>query len=211
MNILDLSHPLQNGMPVYPGTEPPVIRDLFTIEKDGFNEKGLEIVTHLGTHIDAAAHMLKNGKTLDEYSLDRFAGPGIKVDVSAEEVKEIEIHHLENVLLSNPQAEFLIIQTGWERFWGGDKYFMNFPVLSSRAAEWIAGRGLKGIGFDAVSVDPVSAEEMKIHRILLKTEMVIIENLTNLKKLPSGVFEFFCTPLKIKDADGSPVRAFARW
>jgi kynurenine formamidase len=41
--------------------------------------------------------------------------------------------------------------------------------------------------------------------------MVIIENLTNLKKLPSGVFEFFCTPLKIKDADGSPVRAFARW
>jgi len=70
--------------------------------------------------------------------------------------------------------------------------------------EWILS--LKGVGVDAISVDPVGSSTFVIHKIFLQKNILIIENLTNLERLPQTCL-FTCLPLKIKDADGSPVRA----
>jgi len=72
------------------------------------------------------------------------------------------------------------------------------------------GRLLPGIGVDVASVDPIDADTFRIHGILFAANFVIVENLTNLDRLPRGtLFTFAALPLPIRDADGAPVRALA--
>jgi len=106
-------------------------------------------------------------------------------------------------------CEFVLFHTGWSRLWGKETYFEGFPVLAPAAAHWLADRELKGIGFDAVSVDPVGSADYPNHRILFRKGMLSIENLTGLEPLIGRRFLFSCLPLKIEEADGSPVRAVA--
>jgi arylformamidase len=73
----------------------------------------------------------------------------------------------------------------------------------------LTGFPLKGIGLDAISIDPITSTDFAIHHILLSKEILIVENLNNLNAIPVDFFEFFSMPLWIKSADGSPVRAVA--
>lgn len=98
---------------------------------------------------------------------------------------------------------------GWSQYWGKDDYFANFPVVTLEAAEWVAGIGLKGIGFDTISADSSDTQAYPIHKILLGSDMVIVENLANLDQLQAGPVEFICLPLAFQQADGSPIRAVA--
>ena len=82
MNLIDLTHPISEDMPVYPGTEPPVIVTGCTVAEDGFFEKKITLFSHTGTHIDAPAHLLEDGRTLDYFPVDRYVGPAIVLDCS---------------------------------------------------------------------------------------------------------------------------------
>lgn len=63
--LIDLTHPIASNMPVYPGTEPPVLITGCTIDESGFLEKKITLYSHTGTHVDAPAHLIKGAKTLD--------------------------------------------------------------------------------------------------------------------------------------------------
>jgi kynurenine formamidase len=106
-------------------------------------------------------------------------------------------------------ADFLLLNTGWDGKWGSKGYFSGFPVLTPEAAEFLAESGLKGLGVDAVSVDPAGAEDLFVHRTLLGAGMLIVENLRGLGELPAFGFTFVCAPLPLSGADGAPVRALA--
>ena len=207
MTITDLTHVISQDMPVYPGTEPPVIVDGCTIEKDGFAEKTLTMFTHTGTHMDAPAHVLKGKKTLDQLSAAFFVGKAVMLDCT-EVNGEIDIARLQEIEVDLFAADYLILKTGWCKYWGSDAYYDHFPVLSLDAAAYLAGLELRGIGIDTISVDPVSAADLPVHRILLEKNMVIIENLNLPDELPSE-FTLSCLPMKLKGADGSPIRAVA--
>jgi kynurenine formamidase len=233
MRIVDLTHYLEAGMPVYPGTESPVLEEANTISRDGFREKKITLYSHTGTHMDAPAHILPGAPTLDGLPPDQFMGTARLADIRGDirGGRKSRLVGLEELRLaaglesggrdsdtgnggSGNAAlpfEFLILRTGWEKIWGAAEYFGNFPVLDEKAARWLAGLGLKGVGLDAISVDPVESHDLPVHRILLGSGMVIVENLANLDSLPYGheQFRFFCAPLRIRDADGSPVRALA--
>lgn len=204
MKIVDLTHLIKEGMPVFPGTESPVLEAANTLERDGFREKKLHMYSHTGTHMDAPAHMIASGWTLDQVPADAFFGPAVKVDVRG--LKKIEKHHLE--LLIRPDTEFLILWTGWDQYWGSENYFGEFPALSEEAAKWLSSLALKGIGIDAISLDPMNSVKFEVHLELLSSDKVLIENLRGLEQLPE-VFLFSAMPLKLEDADGSPVRAYA--
>jgi arylformamidase len=204
MEIIDLTHTLTPSMPVYPGTEPPVIRQAATVEQDGFAEQWLGMYSHTGTHIDAPAHMLPGAPTLDRLGIDRFVGRGRVVDVSAMGGTGIGVAALADL----QDAEFVLFHTGWAQYWGEERYFAGFPVLAPEAARWLARRGLKGIGFDAISADPVGAT-FDNHLELFRSGLVLIENLTGLEQLIGKPFLFSCLPLKLEQGDGSPVRAVA--
>jgi len=207
MEFIDLTHMMETDMPVFPGIDPPVFTNDFTIEKHGFREKNLNMYSHTGTHMDAPAHILENGRTLDELSLSQFYGKGIVIKTTEPVINADFLRQFEKALGS---TDFILLNTGWPKYWGTESYFENFPVLSTDAAEYIASFSLKGFGVDTVSVDPAGSTELPVHNILLKKGMVIIENLVNLEKLPDMDFTFLAFPLKIKQGDGSPVRAVAR-
>lgn len=209
MQIVDLTQTISPQMPVYPGTEPPVFTLGCSLEVDGFVEKKLTLFSHTGTHMDAPAHLLAAGRTLDQFPAAQFVGPACCVDLSALGRSLIEVADLEPFRLLLEQVEFCLLRTGWSRYWGDDRYFSGFPVLSAAAARWLCQFGFKAIGFDAISADPVESPELPIHHILLGAGLLLIENLCNLAQLPSGPWLLSCLPLKLVEADGAPVRAVA--
>src|SRR3989344_4968218 len=78
--IIDLTMPIDERTPVYPGDPAQKIFRSATITKNGWNEKRLEFSSHFGTHIDAPFHMLENGKKLDEFPPEKFIGSAIVLD-----------------------------------------------------------------------------------------------------------------------------------
>lgn len=210
MKIIDLTHLLNPHITVYPGTEKPVFVQANTVEKDGFAEQKMTMYTHTGTHIDAPAHMLKSGKSLDLLTPDYFYGKAICIDCTNIKGKYIEQNDLEAFTEKIEQVDFVLLKTGWSKKWKSEDYFIGFPVLSKEACKWLTKFRLKGIGLDAISIDPVdNSFELANHHIIFNNEMIIIENLVNLDSVGSDIFTFSCFPLKIENADGSPVRAVA--
>lgn len=194
-------------MTVYPGDEPPTVTALARVEEDGYRVHRLTLTTHTGTHVDAPAHLLAQGRTLDRFPVSHFDGPALVVDCRAchgEISRRILASAMDGVT-----PEFVLLHTGWSRFWGTASYLTGFPVLSHEAAAWLASLPLKGVGVDTISVDRPDADDLPCHRLLLAHEIVIIENLTNLAAIPQGRCRLSCLPLLITDADGAPARVVA--
>jgi len=200
---------MDSGMPVYPGTAAPEFLQAHRLDSDGFREKRLSMVSHTGTHVDAPAHILEGGATLDALPAETFLGRGVLVDVTGDTGPTIRSDVVETGLAADDDADFLLIRTGWDRLWGSEAYFRGYPVLAPEAAAAAASAGLKGVALDCISADPADTEGFPVHRILLGAGLVIVENLRGLEELPARGFRFSCFPLRIVDADGSPVRAVA--
>ena len=209
MRFIDLSHPIRENMPLYPGTPPVRIGQLRRIETDGYREKQITFTTHTGTHVDAPAHILKNGKTLDQLPLSKFYGKGIVLDVRAFKGQLIPAEFLQ-AQNSWQSAEFVLFFTGFSAHWGRDAYFKDFPVLSLAAADLLINKEkLKGVGFDAISPDTMVSTDLPVHHKFLSAEKLIVENLNNLSLLLDKEFDLNLFPLPVPDADGLPVRAVA--
>lgn len=209
MKIIDLSHTLSPDMPVYPGTEQPTFMVGCTLEKDGFLEKKITMYSHTGTHVDAPAHLIKGAKTLDQLGVDHFHGSALLLNFEDEKEPEIELSWLIPYEKQIAAIDFLLIHSGWSRYWGTEQYFSGFKTLTVEAARWLNTFQLKGVGLDTISADVPETEDYPVHKNLLGKNTIIVENLTNLLSLPKCNFDFSCFPLKVENADGSPVRAVA--
>ncbi len=209
MRIIDLTHTIHPGMPVYPGTEPPVFACGTSLERDGFIEKRITLFSHTGTHIDAPAHILKDGPTLDRIDAARFIGSAAIVPAEAGEGGTITKTSLAPFESRLRKARFVILKTGWAARWGSPSYFGRYPTLDAEAARWLAGFDPWAVCVDAISVDTVDSFELPIHRIFMSHGCCIVENLANLDAVDAQEFTLSCLPLKLVDADGSPVRAVA--
>lgn len=209
MKIIDLTQLIHPLMPIFPETDPPKFESANTLEKNGFIEKRITMFSHTGTHMDAPYHMLPNGLPLDKFPVQQFIGHAAVLDLTTINTCTISLDYIKQFYDQIVSAEYLLINTGWSRFWDNEKYFNNFPVLSVAAASWLAEFNLKGIGIDTISFDDINDYKFSVHHIFLTKGMVLIENLTNLAAIPDQPFIFSCLPLKINNADGSPVRAVA--
>ena len=207
MKIIDLNHLLNNETTIYPGAVTSSFKATGTVEKDGYAEQEITIGTHTGTHIDAPGHMLLNGKTLDQIPLSKFVGKA--TIIRCEEKTEIELSYLKNFETQISKVDFVLFNTGWDKKWKDPDYIGDYPTLTSDSSEWLTQFNLNGLGFDTISVDPVGDTNQTNHHILFNKELLIVENLTNLDLLPDDIFTFQCIPLKIENADGSPIRAVA--
>ncbi|MEW8993739.1 cyclase family protein [Clostridium sp.] len=209
MKIIDLTHIIDENMPVFPGTKPPILNRKYTIEEHGFREAEITMFSHTGTHIDAPAHMLMNGATLDELPVEKFIGKAMVINLGSLSNKTIELKDIVSYKEKIKAVDFVIIRSDWDKYWGSEDYYKDFPALSDEAAKWISEFNLKGIGIDAISIDSMASKNFNVHNILLNRGMIIIENLTNLSAIEKKFFILSVLPLKSKLADGSPVRAIA--
>jgi arylformamidase len=207
--LVDLSHDLTEGMPVYPGIEMPVFRKAYTIEENGFAEMKVDFYTHTGTHIDSPAHILKNSKSISNLDVGHFVGKAFVARYTAS--NPIKIQWIKKEIDRVGKPDFILLSCGWDQYWSSDDYFSDFPLPGSEVFHYLSQLGLKGVGIDAISIDSTHSSTLINHRLLLASNTIIIENLKDLHKIPDGIFEFFCFPLKIYGGDGSPVRAVARY
>ena len=211
MKVIDLTHTIRANMPVYPGTESPVLAPANTYERDGFKETRLTMFTHTGTHADPPAHLFPGRTTLDQFPAEQFIGKALVIDCRGLKPEAaITIDYLRRYGDLVEQADFLLFHLGWDRFWGTDAYFGNYPCLDDEVMDAVLRGHYKGIGFDVIGLDPVADENLTRHKKLFRdTDILNLENLKNLDQCGDGLFWFSCFPLKLEDCDGSPVRAVA--
>ncbi|HPJ79727.1 MAG TPA: cyclase family protein [Prolixibacteraceae bacterium] len=206
--VFELTHLMHSDMPVYPGKGKPRISAAASLDTDGYRELRIELDGHTGTHMDAPAHMLQGGMTLDKYPASHFTGEALLMDIP-EGTCEISLSFLQKREENMAGLDYLLFRTGWSSLWEHEEYLRNFPVLSVEAAGWLAGKSLKGIGLDAISVDPVESDTWPVHHILFGAGMVLVENLLFPPGMKEGRYFFCALPLRLLSADGSPVRAIA--
>ena len=211
MKVIDLTRTISNTIPVYPGTEGPSLSISNTYEVDGFKETLLKMCSHTGTHMDAPHHIFPRGISLDKKDVSGFVGKACVIDATDVQVGGIiDFSYIERNRERIEQAEFIVFQTGWEKFWGEDAYFGEYPVISKEVAEYLVKNNKKGIGLDNIGLDPISDSALTLHHIILQNEnMVIIENLCNLDLVGDKDFLFIALPLKFEGSDGAPIRAIA--
>jgi len=185
--IIDLSVPLSDRTPVYPGDPEVRIRPWAFIERDGYYMNSLKLGEHSGTHVDAPAHFVPGGKTVDEIPLDKFMGRGFVVDVRGGEGAV----RLDEIPDTGYYDRITLFLTGGRE-------------LSPEVALFLVAEGVKAVGTDAMSIG-----DSTVHTILLSEEVPIFENLRNLELLLGREFQFIGFPLKIAGGSGSPVRAVA--
>lgn len=211
MKIIDLTHMISVTMPVYPGTEKPKLEIANTYEKDGFKETLLTMFSHTGTHMDPPAHLFANRTTLDDFSVEQFVGKGLVIDCSdLHDGQSITMNYIERVKEKAELAQFILFYTGWDNRWGTDAYFGNYPYITEEVAEYLIRSKKKGVGLDVIGIDPISDTNLTIHRKLFaETEIVVIENLTNLGQVGNELFTLCALPIKYHNSDGAPIRAIA--
>ncbi len=211
MEIIDLTQIISPDMPVYPGTERPKFIPANSYEKDGFKETIVSMFTHTGTHIDPPAHIVKGAITLDKFPVSQFVGKGVVIDCrDLDEGGIIGMERLTACGKALEKAEFLLFNLGWDKRWGTDSYFGDYPCISEEVLNYIINANLKGIGFDVIGLDPISDVSLKRHNKLFKAKDILnIENLKNLHLLHGKEFNFVCLPLNLEGADGAPARAIA--
>ena len=211
MKIIDLTHTISEDMPVYPGTERPKLAQANTYEKDGFKETLMTMYSHTGTHMDPPAHLFAHRTTLDKFPITQFIGSAVVIDCSElEEGGRITMEHINKNRANADSAEFLIFRTGWDKYWGKNEYYGDYPFIDEEVAEYIVTNNKKGVGLDTIGLDPIRDENLTLHKKLFKeNEIVVIENLTDLDLVGNEIFTFFALPLKHENADGSPIRAVA--
>jgi kynurenine formamidase len=212
--VVDLSHPVDDDTPVYPGDPVPRFTPAATIGRDGYNVLHVQMGSQTGTHLDAPYHFLEDGRRVDDLDLDQLCAPAVVVDVRGKGAREaITWADLERDAGDLRPGVILVLHTGWSRYWGSDTY-ADHPFLDGAAARQVVERGGRTVAIDAMSLDETADTHehpsgFAAHFAVLGAGGAIAENLTNLEAVdfPDPVVSIL--PIRFRGADGAPVRAVA--
>jgi kynurenine formamidase len=208
VRVVDLSHHYEDGMPVFPGLPDPTFTPIAKVEQDGYAMSEYHLLNHIGTHVDAPAHQIAGGDTLDAIGLDRLVTDAVTIDVSRREPGPIGAEELAPELGRVRAGDIVFLYSDNARNWGIGAYWTGWSYPDADAARALIERGISAIGFDGPSADPVDTTTYELHRVWLGAGRMIIENVTNLDQLPDRV-QVVVAPMKVRDANGAPARIFA--
>lgn len=212
--VVDLSHPIEDGTPVYPGDPTARLTPAATIAADGYNLLHVRMGSQTATHVDAPYHFFDAGPRVDELPLGLFVGPAVLVDVRSKGPRgRIGWHDLAPVAGRLGPGCILVLHTGWDEHWGTERY-LDHPFLTGDAADHVLATGVRTVAIDAASVDETTLDGsppggFAVHRAVLGAGGVLVENLTNLAAVDMADPVLSVLPLRLAGADGAPVRAVA--
>jgi kynurenine formamidase len=210
--LVDLSHPIRDGMITYPGLPGPVIRDhlsradsrSYYAEGTEFNIGAIEMVANTGTYLDSPFHRYADGVDLAGLPLERLVGVlGVVVDAPG---RVIGPETLRDVSVA---GRAVLVRTGWHTRFGRDDYLGEHPFLTEEAAEVLVEREAALVGIDSANIDDTSGGDRPAHSLLLAAGIPVVEHLANLDQLGEAPFEFFAIPAPVVGLGTFPVRAVA--
>lgn len=200
---IDVGTVLSPGIPVWPGDPAFQIKRLNTIEKDGFNLSYASMSLHTGTHIDAPAHYIDGGATVDQIAPERLAGPAKVFEAPG---KIITAQTLQNLDIS--KGDRVILKTDNSTIdWPSRPFMKEYAHLDESAAHFLVQKQVNLVGIDYLSIGSFEGGE-ETHRILLGANIIVVEGL-RLANVEPGLYDMICMPLKVA-ADGAPTRALLK-
>jgi arylformamidase len=214
--IIDLTHPIHEGMTTYPTPWHPVV-EITQLGRHGIENREsrkLVIGTHTGTHMDAPLHFIPGGGTIDQIPMDLLAGPARLVDFShARPKQEMQTDDFRRAL-GRERPQRLVMRFDWSRYWGTMKYYQQQPFIAEEAAQWLIDHGVRLLAMDTAQADNPdngrnAPKDSPVHKIMLGQGCYFLEYLTNLRRLRKTNFELIVLPLNILGADGAPARCIA--
>ena len=217
--FIDLSHPLDENVHVYPGDPAFSCKQVCGVPEGGFAVSELSLSSHLGTHIDAPSHRVEGAAAIDVFPVDYFVRRALIVDVSGKsEGSSIVLSDLERYESRIEDGMAVLFYTGWDKYWS-DKtgVYFKHPSIAREVAEKLMQLGATVVGVDTMSPDSMEdGADLPVHDIVLGAGRIIAENLTGLGVLhriqeedSTAVIMVSLAPLRLVGCDGSPVRAFA--
>jgi arylformamidase len=160
---------------------------------------------HTGTHADGPFHVSETGPRIGFAPIDAYVGPAVVADARGREMLDEAL--VAGVLSRHPAPERVLFRTGaWT---DPDVFPTAFPAFTPGAARLLADAGVRLVGTDAPSMDPFTSKDLPAHHVFGGAEVAILENLA-LDHVPDGEYELMALPLRLEEADASPVRAVLR-
>ena len=205
MKIWDISQVLRPEMPMWPGEAALALHRNAEIGAEcPVNVGAIETPLHAGTHADAPFHYDSHGLGSADCDLGPYVGPCVLLDVR-HALGRVEPGDVDWAALG--AAERVIFRT-YDRF-PADRWDADFTAIAPAVIARLREAGVRLVGTDAASLDPQQSKTMDAHHEIQAGDMRILEGLV-LDDVPAGRYELIALPLKIAQADASPVRAILR-
>jgi arylformamidase len=200
--LLDVSVPLAEGLPAYPGNPEFEFQPIKRIAEGGSsNVSRLAMGTHTGTHIDAPKHFFDDGIGVDDLPLNLLIGRARVVEIpkrgpiTADDLAAAGLREDLRVLLKTPNSSL----------WNSGAFHEDYAHVAASGARYLVEQGVKVVGIDYLSIEQFKSNGAPAHRTLLSNGVIIIEGL-NLSEADPGMYELYCLPLRIAGGDGAPAR-----
>ena len=199
--IIDISTPLDENTPAYPGDArfSRTVVSSISATGEGYTLSRLAMSAHSGTHIDAPAHFVARGKTIDQIPSRRWVSPAIVLDLP--DGDPITVEQLERQGIRTGDAVLLCANAGRD----GSRESDAVSVLTPDAAAYLVSRKINMVGIDALSIETDDDPSCPVHKRLLRNNILIIEGL-RLEHVQTGRYTLIAAPLLITGGDGAPAR-----
>lgn len=228
LRMVDLTHPLHDGMPFFPAKVPLPFERKQTafLDRMGVNSGRFAMSEHMGTHLDAPTHFVESDVSSERIPAEHLLAEAIVIDVAAaaqddpdHRLSVEEIVDWESQRGEIPAGSYVLAHSGWAERWDdADRYnnadadgVLHYPACEPDAARFLVDRGVLGVGVDTLSVDNslVGDEKGATHKVLHGAGRYVLENLARLGELPARGILLSIGALPIKDGTGGPARVLA--
>lgn len=224
-SVVDLTHALSSGLPVWPGNSPFAMVPVAWHENGGFGQNALMLWEHTGTHLDAPVHRVRGGASVEQIAAEDLVAPLVVIDIStraatnADAVLTVsDIEAWESTHGRIPDRAFVAMYSGWEQRLTDPGAFLNLdtegrphaPGFAVDATEFLVSqRNIVGAGVDTLSLDSAIDRDFGSHTALLGAGRYGVEMLANLAQVPpSGATVIVGAPKHV-GGTGGPCRVLA--
>ena len=217
--IVDLSHPIHDGLITYPGLPGPELRPYQTREQSResyapgteFQIDAVTMVGNTGTYLDSPFHRYADGTDLAGLPLESCVDqPAVLARTAGAGTRAVDVGALAALDVA---GRAVLLHTGGDAHWGDPAYATDAPYLTEAGARWLAEHGARLVGIDAVNIDDIEGDtdggHRPAHSILLRAGIPIVEHLTGLGQLPPTGVRFTAAPIPIAGTGTFTTRAYA--
>jgi len=202
MKIFDISPTISPAIAVWPGDVAFARRVALDFKQgDNLVLSSIQSTVHVGAHADAPNHYHPDGADIASRSLNYYIGPCQVVHLRLSAGARIYPADLAEREIRMPRILF-----GTDSFPDPDHWNSDFNSLSPELVDYLADRGVMLVGIDTPSVDPEQSKALEAHQAIFRRDLAVLEGLV-LTDVPEGCYFLIAPPLKLRDADASPVRA----